>query len=127
MQKSSEIVKKIKKLETKRQRLLTELLQESPLAVGSLGKELRRCGNPTCHCAETPTHKQFIFHYTNEEGKRTSRFVRRVEEDVFEEAAARYKKFRQTLRELKHLDSEIHRMCGALKTARAIDPKSWRP
>jgi len=63
-----------------------------------------------------------VLYYTTGEGKRTSRFVRRSEEERFEEAHGRYRDFREAVRGLKHLDSDEIDLLGALKQSRALDP-----
>ncbi|MCG2794737.1 MAG: hypothetical protein L6427_02505 [Actinomycetia bacterium] len=99
------------------------LLETGELAVGTVRRAKRPCGNPRCgKCAISPSHEQVVFYYTTGEGKRTSTFVRRVEEARFEQAGKRYAQFRATLRELKHLNSEEIDFLGALKASRALDP-----
>ena len=126
MRDARKILKELKDLEKRRQEILTGLLATDELALGTLFCGKRPCGNPRCkQCQEEgASHEQVIFHYTNEEGRRTSRFVRRMEEDRFKRASDRYKAFRAALRELKHVESEFHRMCGAFMRARALDPIS---
>ena len=118
-------MKKLKDLEKQRQQVLAKLFETDELAVGTVLRSKRPCGNPRCkQCQAGPSHEQVVFSYTNEKGRRTSRFVRRAEEERFEAAADRYKEFREGLRELKHLESEFRRLCGVFMHARALDPKS---
>lgn len=123
MQESRAILQKLKKLEKKRRGLMEKLMSSEEMAVGTLARAKRPCGNPRCgKCASGPSHEQVVLYYTTEEGKRTSRFVRRSEEERFEEAHGRYRDFREALRELKHLDSEEIDLLRALKQSRALDP-----
>ena len=99
------------------------LLHTEELAVGTLRRTRRPCGNPRCgKCATGPSHEQVVLYYTTPEGRRTSAFVRQTEEARFEEAAGRYAAFRTTLRALKQHDLEELDLLGALKKSRALDP-----
>lgn len=125
MDEAREVLKRLRALENKRRRLMTVLLQTEELAIGTLRRAKRPCGNPRCgNCADGPSHEQVVLYYTTKEGKRTSTFVRRSEEERFEKAARRYSEFRSTLRALKHLDSEEIDLLGALKESRAISRKA---
>lgn len=125
MEESREILRELKKLEKKRAGLMEALLRTEDLAVGTLRRARRPCGNPRCgKCAEGPSHEQVVLYYTNEKGKRTSRFVRRSEEERFEQASRCYREFREALRELKHLDCEEIDLLGALKQSRSITRES---
>lgn len=121
MEESREILRELKKLEKKRGSLMNKLMSSEEMAVGTLRRAPRPCGNVRCgKCAEGPSHEQVVLYYTNEKGKRTSRFVRRSEEARFEEAHDRYREFRDALRELKHLDLEEMDLLGALKQSRSL-------
>jgi len=123
MSKASQILKKLKELESKRRDLVDLLLKTDKLAVGTLRRAKRPCGNPRCRqCAEGPSHEQVVFYYKTTKGRQTSRFVRKDEEDRFEKASGHYKEFRAALRKLKHLNSEEFQLLGALQAARALDP-----
>ncbi len=123
MKKASTILKRLKDLEEQRQQVLAKLFKTDELAVGSLSRAKRPCGNARCkQCQQGPSHEQVVFHYTTEKGKQTSRFVRRAEEERFGTASDLYKEFRECLRELKHLETEFRQMCGAFMDARALDP-----
>jgi hypothetical protein len=119
------LLKELKKLEKKRGALMDALLRTEELAVGTLRKARRPCGNPRCgKCAQGPSHEQVVLYYTSEKGRRTSRFVRRSEEARFEEASGRYHDFREVLRELKHLNLEELDLLGALRESRSITRKA---
>ena len=103
------------------------LLHSEELAVGTLRRTRRPCGNPRCgKCAAGPSHEQVVFYYATPEGRRTSTFVRRAEEAPFEQAARRYVDFRANLRALKRLDAEELDLLRALKASRALDPGGHR-
>ena len=124
MQESRSVLRKLKELEERRSELMDRLMRSDELAVGTLARAKRPCGNPRCgKCAQGPSHEQVVLYYTNEKGRRTSRFVRRSEEERFENAHGRYREFREAVRELKHLDSEEIDLLGALKQSRSITRK----
>ena len=121
MEESRVIIRELNKLEKKRGMLMEALLKTEEMAVGTLRRAPRPCGNPRCgKCEKGPSHEQVVLYYSNEKGKRTSRFVRRSEEERFERAADSYREFRENLRDLKHLDSEEIELLGALKQSRSI-------
>jgi len=65
---------------------------------------LRRCGNPTCRCADRPTHRQTLLVFTRK-GQRRCRFVRQAEVALFREAADRYRAWRRALMEFLTLQN----------------------
>ena len=122
MRDATAILKALRALEEGRRRLMDALLRGEELAVGTLRKARRPCGNPRCgRCAAGPSHEQVVFYYATPEGRRTSSFVRRAEEARFEEAARLYADFRTNLRALKQLDVEELDLLAALKASRALD------
>jgi len=123
MRDATAILKALRGLEESRRRLMDALLRSEELAVGTLRKARRPCGNPRCgRCAAGPSHEQVVFYYATPEGRRTSSFVRRAEEARFEEAARRYADFRANLRALRRLNGEELDLLAALKASRALDP-----
>ncbi len=121
MEESRAVLQKLEKLEKKRSELMERLMSSEEMAVGTLRRAPRPCGNPRCgKCAIGPSHEQVVLYYTNEKGQRTSRFVRRSEEERFEEAHGRYREFKDAVRELKHLDAEEMDFLGALKQSRSL-------
>ena len=127
MRDAREILTALRALEDSRRRLMDALLHSEELAVGTLRRTRRPCGNPRCgKCAAGPSHEQVVFYYATPEGRRTSTFVRRAEEARFEQAARRYVDFRANLRALKRLDAEELDLLRALKASRALDPGGHR-
>ena len=78
------------------------MLRPEPLIVGTVCEVLRRCGNPTCHCAKAPGHRQTLLLY-GEGGRRTSKFIRQRDVDWVRRAWRRYRRFKEALRELRAL------------------------
>ena len=88
----------------RRKDLLEILLEETPILIGSVYDTLRKCGNPTCHCAEHPTHRQTLLLF-KKGGQRCCRFVRQEDADELRQAAGRYRDWRKALREFQTLQN----------------------
>jgi hypothetical protein len=86
----------------RREELLRVLLAAEPVLVGTVYDTLRRCGNPTCRCAERPTHRQTLLIFTKA-GQRRCRFVRQADAASLRQAAERYRAWRHALREFQTL------------------------
>jgi hypothetical protein len=77
---------------------------EGELAVGSVSPVQRKCGNPSCHCAEGPGHPQVLFLFQDEQGERRCKLVRRADEARLLRAGERYRDFRDGLKRLRAID-----------------------
>jgi len=89
-------------LQRQRAALLRLLLGGPPLLVGSVYAVLRRCGNPSCHCATTPSHRQTLLLSTRR-GRRRCQFIRREDEGWVREAWGRYRRCQEAVRQLRTL------------------------
>jgi hypothetical protein len=103
----------------RRKELLEILLAETPVLVGSVYDTLRKCGNPTCHCAKRPTHRQTLLLFTKA-GRRCCRFVRQEDADALRLAAQRYREWRKALRELLTLQNRERGLLKGQILKRAI-------
>lgn len=112
----------LKELWRRREELLRILLAEEPLLVGSVYDTLRRCGNPTCRCAERPTHRQTLLIFTKA-GRRRCRFVRKDQAPSFHEAAGRYRLCRKALRAFRTLQNRERGLLMVQILKRAIAMK----
>jgi len=111
------VVRRLRELESRRAGLLDELVQTEALIAGSLSEVLRRCGKPSCHCAERPGHPQTIL-MTVENGRRRCHVVRQADLPAVRQAVERYRSFRKGQRTLSTLDlkvmallKELRRLC----------------
>jgi hypothetical protein len=66
-----------------------ELAQTDVLIIGSLGEVLRRCGKPSCRCAERPGHPQAIL-MSAEDGRRGCQLIRHADLAAVRQAVKRY-------------------------------------
>lgn len=92
-------------LERRREQLLAALLSDEPIVVGTVYDTLRRCGNPACHCAQRPAHRQTLLVFT-QAGHRRCRFVRQAEAASLRQAADRYRAWRQAFRDFCTLQQQ---------------------
>jgi hypothetical protein len=109
MRKSSKTLGSLQDLWRQREQLLQILLAQEPLLVGTVYDTLRRCGNPTCRCAQRPTHRQTLLIFTKA-GRRRCRFVRQADAPSLHQAAERYRTWRQALREFHTLQDRERRL-----------------
>lgn len=101
--------KTLQLLQKRRQALLRDIRRPEPLIAGTVCDVLRRCGNPTCHCAKAPTHRQTLLLY-KKRGRRTSKFIRKEDAGWVRQAWRRYQGCRAALRELRSLQRREWRL-----------------
>jgi hypothetical protein len=94
----------LKALHKRRQASLKLLLRQDPVIIGNVYDIMRRCGNPSCHCAVKPGHRQTLLIYT-EKGRRRCKFVRRRDAERIKRAWLRYRECKKALRELRTLNN----------------------
>ena len=111
----------LSELHQERRRLIRRLKLEGELAIGTVSVVNRKCGNPSCHCAEGPGHPQTLFLFKDEQtGRRRCKLVRRADEARMHRAGERYREFREAMRRLRAIDSQEKRILMALAERRAI-------
>lgn len=93
----------LKALQARRRTLLRQMARSEPLIMGNVYDVLRRCGNPSCHCAVQPGHRQTLWIFT-EQGRRRCKFVRRQDAERVKQAWRRHRDCRKTLREIRALN-----------------------
>ena len=90
-------------LRQRRRILLRQVARAEPILMGNVYDVMRRCGNPSCHCAAQPGHRQTLWIFT-EKGRRRCKFVRRQDAPWVKRAWRRYQGFRRVLREIRTLN-----------------------
>ena len=111
----------LRDLQQERRRLLRRLTQEHEIAMGSVSRVNRRCGNPRCHCVQGPSHPQVLFLFTDKEtGQRRCKLIRRTDEQRMLRAGKRHKDFREDMKRLRAIDKKEKQILMALAEARAI-------
>jgi hypothetical protein len=111
----------LRKIHQERRRLIRRLTRKDELAMGTVSVVRRKCGNPTCRCAEGPGHPQTLFLFQDpKEHRRRCKLVRRADEARMMRAGERYREFRQDLKQLRALDRQEKRILMALAEGRAV-------
>jgi hypothetical protein len=113
------IIRKIRKLEQERRRVLKGLLVPNPLLIGSLSRVKRTCGKPNCRCAEQPSHEVWTL-ATNSEAHRRCQVVRQADVKPVQKRLAVYKDFRAALRRLEAIRNEEKSLLRGLMEKRDV-------
>ena len=98
-----------KELDTRRRAMSGKIEESPPIIVGNVYDVLRRCGNPTCHCAVKPCHRQTLYMYV-ENGRRYCKFVRREDEKWVKAAWRRYRECKLALKEILAINKQELRL-----------------
>lgn len=114
---SARVVRRLRAVESRRAVVVDELAQTDALIIGSLSAVQRRCGKPSCHCAERPGHPQTIL-MSIDDGRRRCQVIRQADLAAVRQAVERYRAFRAGLRMLSTLDSQILRLLKELMRLR---------
>ena len=111
-------------LHQERRHLIRRLKREHELAIGTVSMVSRKCGNPSCHCAEGPGHPQTLFLFKDEKtGRRRCKLIRRADEANMQRAGERYREFREDMKRLRAIDFKEKQILMALAEERAIHYK----
>jgi len=120
MSKSSDsLANKIKEIGAHRRALLSKLAQSQPIIVGNVYDVMRRCGNPSCHCAAKPGHRQTLLIYVDN-GKRRCKFVRQADAKWVKQAWECYRECKKVLREFRALHKRELQVLRAQIQARRV-------
>jgi hypothetical protein len=92
------------RLHRERRRLIRTLESSHPLAIGSVARVHRRCGNPRCGCRDGAGHPQVLF-LSKAGAKRRCQLVRRADEKMMLAAHRRYRVWRQAWRRLRAIEN----------------------
>ena len=92
-------------LERERRRLIRFLTSPHELAVGSVARVRRKCGNPRCNCLSGQGHPQTIFLFKDSKGRRRCKLVRRADEARMHKAGDRYRNWRKALNRLRAVEN----------------------
>lgn len=103
------LLTELNRLETRRRATLEQLARTESLVVGSLTVVRRTCGKASCHCAQkdgsghpTPVLMSTVAN------RRRCQIVRRADLERVQALVDCYRRFREGLRTLKHLESEMN-------------------
>ena len=107
-------------LERERRRLIRLLTSGHELAIGSVARVRRKCGNPRCGCLSGQGHPQTIFLFKDDQGRRRCKFIRRADEARMHKAGDRYRKSRKALNQLRAIENRQRQILLAEIKERAI-------
>lgn len=120
MEKSTpSLARRIKVLDVRRLALLKTLTNGDPVVIGNVYDVMRRCGNPSCHCAAKPGHSQTLLIYV-EDGRRRCKFVRKDDAERVKAAWERYRECKRALREFRALQKRELEVLRAQIQARRL-------
>ncbi|MBI5209693.1 MAG: hypothetical protein HY927_06975 [Elusimicrobia bacterium] len=120
MAKSSvSLTNQIKALQDQRRALLAKLRHGDPIVVGYVYDVMRRCGNPSCHCAAKPAHRQTLLIYV-EKGRRRCKFIRGADAARIKQAWQRYRDCKKALHGFRALQKRELQILRAQIQARRI-------
>ncbi len=120
----SQIKKKIRFLEDKRQKKITYLLNPKDMVSGSIYTVYKKCGNPNCRCARGKPHGPFYYLSRKVDGVTKLTFIRRADESTIEEKAYNYKKYTKAMADLGKIDKKIY---GYLKKIKGQKTEGYEP
>jgi hypothetical protein len=112
-------LRRIRRLEDQRDRLLKRLLVADPLLCASLSLVKRTCGKPNCHCATQPSHEAWVL-ATSQRGRRRCQVVRQDDIDDVRRRLELYKDYREGLRALEATHNEEKRLLRGLMEERNV-------
>lgn len=120
-QSREKLLARLSRLHAERRYLLRRLKGKGELAIGTVSRIRRKCGNPRCHCTEGASHLQTVFLFKDvKAGCRRCKLVRRADEARMLRAGKRYRGFRVDMKRLRAIDIEEKRILVALAEERAI-------
>jgi hypothetical protein len=93
------------RLQRERRGLIRLLTSSHELAVGSVARVRRKCGNPRCGCLAGLGHPQTIFLFKDDQGRRRCKMIRRADEVRMHKAGDRYRKWRKALTRLRAIEN----------------------
>ena len=105
---------KIKQLQRRRERLLSELLTTQVMIRGSFGTVHRKCGASNCWCAQGGGHPVDRINYSDE-GRSRTKVIKAVDVDWAKQMTANYKRFRTNRQKLRTLDKQINQAIDDLE------------
>jgi len=112
--------KQLADLQRTRRQILNKLMRPTELAVGTVSVVNRKCGKATCHCATGDGHPQVLFLFTDVNGHRRCKLVRRADESRLLDASKRYQEFKQALRQLQTINQQEKQILLAARGHRAL-------
>jgi len=108
------------RLQRERSRLIRLLASSQDLAVGTVARVRRKCGNPRCGCLSGQGHPQTIFLFKDDQGRRRCKLIRRADEVRMHKAGDRYRIWRKALIRLRAIENRQRQILVAEIKKKAI-------
>ncbi len=108
------------RLQRERSRLIRLLTSGHELAIGSVSRVRRKCGNPRCGCQGGQGHPQTIFLFKDQLGQRRCKLIRRADEARMQKAGDRYRRWRKALIRLRAIENRQRQILVAKIKKKAI-------
>ena len=114
------IVKKLDRLQTEREQVLSLFLREDSLVAGTYANVLVRCGKPNCYCHEEGGHPATRLSRWVE-GKLKTKIVRVADREWVKRASEQYKAHKAALKHLRKLHKKELEMLKEILEVKTID------
>jgi hypothetical protein len=115
--------REIKQVTKRIVQLVETLVETNPMVRGSFSTVHRRCGKPTCWCAEPGQkgHESTRITWT-ENGTSRTRTLREEDQDRLRKEVENYRAYRQGRRQLRDEESLLEELLDAYERAVVQDP-----
>ncbi len=100
-------------------RQLHTLMEHGSLLRGNVYRLRRKCGKDGCRCTRGDLHESWVMH-VREQGVQHMRAIPKGQLTKWRGYAERYKRFRQSQRELARLYRKVMKLADQLEAARAV-------
>jgi len=103
----SKIRQKIYLLQQDREKIESKLMRIRKMTAGSLTYVYNVCGNPNCKCKRGEKHGPYPLLSLKIDGKKTTRFVKKMEARKIEGQVNEYRQFQKGLTKITKINQEI--------------------
>jgi hypothetical protein len=97
----------IKFLENKRKKLIAKLMEEGHMLRGSFGINYRRCGKPTCWCANAEKGHPFNRITWMRNARSFSKVIPEHDVPWIKEVTQKYRDFKSIRKQIRELDEKL--------------------
>jgi len=103
------------------ERLLPTLLARQLMVKGSVYQLRRKCGKPTCHCANGTLHESMVLSWS-EAGRTRLRSIPERSVNRLRRLTERYQRFRKARARLVQISKEILEITNRIEEVRRSEP-----
>lgn len=113
------MISALHQLQKKRHLLIQYLTGFRQMALGSVYRVRRKCGNPRCHCNRDRGHPQVLFLFKDDQGQKRCKLVRKADESRMIKAGDNYKQWREVFKQLRTIENRQREILLSLLEERA--------